>query len=406
MPQGKGPMAMKSWESLIPAVIGKHYEAVTAYGLGFEGHTWRGQNQQSWRWVHRITRPGQRSLVVAGHDSIFKGEHVQLQQNALWIFDCRQGGSQDPRKAWSPTDFLQIIGRMFSWMSGMPRWNVVLLLPTKYTYEAILPRLALPEGAYAHRAVWFFRDHTQEKGTRVKHGGHMVGSYDPFADVVVISYKPQGTNPAENFVCVDGLYKNRTCFVEPDYAWTAPTCDPLARSPELIEQILESYLPENWALVVQGLSVIVPELQGSRVRRIVVLEANPERESYVKRWASGEMDNTRAVRQTQASMDEEAEEGEPDESGENLGEEDPSEGDEDEGNDGEEEDDADSGNDDDDDTEGSGASGDEDSEGRQNVVDSEADEAEEHKESPSRSNEDGSGGDAREGSDFEVDSPL
>ena len=53
MPQGKGPMAMKSWESLIPAVISKHYEAVTAYGLGFEGHTWRGQNQQSWR----LSRP-------------------------------------------------------------------------------------------------------------------------------------------------------------------------------------------------------------------------------------------------------------------------------------------------------------------------------------------------------------
>ena len=43
-PTGKGPVAMKSYETLIPAVISKHYEAVTAYGLGFEGHTWRGQN--------------------------------------------------------------------------------------------------------------------------------------------------------------------------------------------------------------------------------------------------------------------------------------------------------------------------------------------------------------------------
>ena len=89
--------------------------------------------------------------------------------------------------------------------------------------------------------------------------------------------------------------------------------------------------------------------------------------------------------------------------------EDPSEGDEDEGNepeeeDEEEEDDADSGSDDDDDTKGSGASGDEDSSGGHNVVEEEADEAEEHEESPSRSNEDG--GDAREGSDSEVDSPA
>ena len=39
-------------------------------------------------------------------------------------------------------------------------------------------------------------------------------------------------------------------------------------------------------------------------------------------------------------------------------------------------------------------------------MDSEVDEAEEHEKSPSRSNEDGSGGDAREGSDSEVHSPL
>ena len=119
----------------------------------------------------------------------------------------------------------------------------------------------------------------------MKHGGQVVGLYDPFADMVVISYKPQGANLADNFVCVDGLYKNHTRFVEPDYAWAALTCDPLARSSELIEQILESYLLENWALVVQGLSVIVHELQGSQARRTVVLEANPDRESYVKRWA-------------------------------------------------------------------------------------------------------------------------
>ena len=188
----------------------------------------------------------------------------------------------------------------------MPRWNVLLLLPSKYTYEDILPRLALPEGANAHRAVWFFRDHTQENGTRVKHGEHMVGSYDPFADVVVISYKPKEGNPADNFVCVNGIYKNRTCFIEPECVWAAPTCNPLARSPELISQILESYLPKNWALVVQGLLAAVPKLQVKGLQRIVLLEADPDRESYVKRWANGEVESTREVCQRQATLDEEA----------------------------------------------------------------------------------------------------
>ena len=43
-PTDKGPVTMKSYETLIPSVINKHYEAMTAYSLGFEGHTWRSQN--------------------------------------------------------------------------------------------------------------------------------------------------------------------------------------------------------------------------------------------------------------------------------------------------------------------------------------------------------------------------
>ena len=80
----------------------------------------------------------------------------------------------------------------------------------------------------------FFETNTQKKRKRVKHGGHMVGSYDPFVDVVVISYKPRGANPTDNFVCMDGLYKNQTRFIEPECAWPPPTCDPLARLPKLI----------------------------------------------------------------------------------------------------------------------------------------------------------------------------
>ena len=164
------------------------------------------------------------------------------------------------------------------------------------------------------------RPHTREGDAGEAWGAHG-GFVRPFCGRGCHIIQTTRSEP-DGQLCMCGWpLQKRTRFVEPDYAWAAPTCDPLARSPELIEQILESYLPENWALVVQGLSLIVPELQGlAGTLWIVVLEANPDRESYVKRWASGEMDNTRAVHQTQASIDEEAEEGEPDESGENLGE--------------------------------------------------------------------------------------
>ena len=67
----------------------------------------------------------------------------------------------------------------------------------------------------------------------------------PFCGRVVISYKPREAHPAYNFICVDGLYKNQTRFIEPECAWATATCDPLAHSSELISQILESYLPKK-----------------------------------------------------------------------------------------------------------------------------------------------------------------
>ena len=161
------------------------------------------------------------------------------------------------------------------WMGPMPRWNALILLPPQHTYTQVLPQLGLPLTASTQRATWFFHDHKQARGTQIKYGERVVGSYDPFGDVVAISYKPSSSNPLPNFVCVDGKFKVSTRFVEPKWPWGAPTCDPQARSPLLIEQILECFFPEGWALVVQGLSAIVPELQESRARRNVVLEADP-----------------------------------------------------------------------------------------------------------------------------------
>ena len=122
---------------------------------------------------------------------------------------------------------------------------------------------------------------------------------------MAISYRPPRSDPSENFVCVDGKFKLPTRFVEPEWPWPAPACDPQARSPELIKQTLESFLPDGWMLVVQGLSVIVPELEGSRAQRIVVLEGDPDREAFVKRWASGGKHVRSAIRSSRHSTKEE-----------------------------------------------------------------------------------------------------
>ena len=173
--------------------------------------------------------------------------------------------------------------------------------------------------------------------------------------------------------------------------------------------IHRSYLPKNWALVVQGLLLVVPELQVKGLQRIVVLEADPDRESYVKRWANGEVESTREVCQRQATLDEKAFSRESEEFAEDLVEEEPLDAEEDEKNEGKKEDEEDEGvsdNDDDNDTSGSEASGDEDSSRGNNAM-AEAEEVGEEEESDrGYVREHGSIGDIRRGSHSEVDSPL
>ena len=187
----------------------------------------------------------QHNLIVHGHDSIFKAHHVQIQQNVLWIFDCRSGGNDGPRKTWAMTDYTHIVHRVSVWMGAMPRWNMLFLLPPKHRYKDIVRKLELPVMAFAHRVHWYFRDHTQARGTKVNHLGRVVGSYDSFGDVVAILYRPLGSDPSENFVCVDGKFKLPTRFIKPEWPWLAPACDPQARLPKLIKQALESLLPDG-----------------------------------------------------------------------------------------------------------------------------------------------------------------
>ena len=69
-------------------------------------------------------------------------------------------------------------------------------------------------------------------------------------------------------------------------SWRAPDCDRRAREPEIVQELCTSYLPRNWALVVQGLTVAMSAFdyfEGRQIHRIVVLENDPDREAFIQR---------------------------------------------------------------------------------------------------------------------------
>ena len=150
---------------------------------------------------------------------------------------------------------------MRPWVSKMPRWNALFLLPPSKTFESVRLMLAAPEGAYIARLIWGFRDPLQAPYLKRRHEGVVLGTYASFADVVAVSHSPRGSPEADNYVTDEnGKYHLETIFKEPKEAWGAPTCDLLARTPDTVEELLEPYVPSGWIVILQGLTSLIPKL--------------------------------------------------------------------------------------------------------------------------------------------------
>ena len=117
--------------------------------------------------------------------------------------------------------------------------------------------------------------------------GQVVGVYEALADIVIVSIRPLGSSVTGNFDCRRGGFSNQLVYQENDMtSWRAPDCDRGAREPETLREFYASYLPSGWALVVHGLTVAANALdfsEGHQIRRIVVLENDPDIEAYIRR---------------------------------------------------------------------------------------------------------------------------
>ena len=119
------------------------------------------------------------------------------------------------------------------------------------------------------------------------HEGQKECMYEALTNLIIISVRPLGSSLAENFGSQRGGYSKQRLFQENDMtSWRAPDCDTGAREPKTVQELCTSYLPRNWALVVQGLTVAASAFdysEGCQIHRIVVLENDPDREAFIRR---------------------------------------------------------------------------------------------------------------------------
>ena len=57
---------------------------------------------------------------------------------------------------WEDVEYGQAVDLIRPWMSGIPRWSAIFMLPPDRTFDRVRPLLALPEGATYTRGTYGF----------------------------------------------------------------------------------------------------------------------------------------------------------------------------------------------------------------------------------------------------------
>jgi hypothetical protein len=131
--------------------------------------------------------------------------------------------------------------------------------------------------------MWVF-DPTTYRHTvdDIKYGNNIIRVVEPLGGIGFLFYCHEGEDPTMNFR--EGGKIMPRVFMEKWREDCIPNqADKLERSPELLRTLVKNFLPNDWALVADGISTAIPtiitsELCGSEV---IVLEDSATRETFL-----------------------------------------------------------------------------------------------------------------------------
>ena len=103
-------------------------------------------------------------------------------------------------------------------------------------------------------------------------------------DVILIMVYPEAYNPIENVARGGGLLPR--LFQDHSSKYRTTRGDQKRGTPEEVMRLINAYLPNDWALILIGLSTSIPAIlkEGIRGTRILTLDDNVERITILTEW--------------------------------------------------------------------------------------------------------------------------
>ena len=74
------------------------------------------------------------------------------------------------------------------WMSGIPRWSTIFMLPLDRIFDQVRPLLPLPEGATYTRGTFGFSPQSDFDGDHIMHDSVIVREMQAIDDLIMVFY--------------------------------------------------------------------------------------------------------------------------------------------------------------------------------------------------------------------------
>lgn len=275
---------------LIPTSIKVHYQdiATRTHGEVEASADEGGATTVTWKWVLQVQRPTQTStpdhLMVRARGGLFHPDVQQLTQSYLWVVDCRRGGGRHGDGPWEEEQFTKVIAQLSAWMTGVERWNSILLLPPAVFANAeLFAKLKLPEGGTQRHGCWAFGANSVDQyALNFTQGGQLQQAVEPFGGVVVYMQHPVDTSPNQNYVSGD---RPLPLVFHDQWSETHQPSegDRLERSPSELSRLVDAYLPIGWGLAAYNITTAIPTILhgGFHGSEIIVIDDSLERLNFL-----------------------------------------------------------------------------------------------------------------------------
>jgi hypothetical protein len=215
--------------------------------------------------------------------SILDDSMDKLDESCVWMVDCRcsalDGG---PLGA---VDVPKILEHIMQWMSGVTRWNAVILLGPTDSATDILEVLNTLDGSddmVIQEGTYTFSRQSVDAKKVVAYGPYKLHFRVVGGILYVMRYPKDADWRPSAAQGSDGEWP--TSWIEPTKAWEPTEWNVRARCPRTVMNIRQRFAPEGWMVSLVGMSDMVPALVNHATQKVAVFEGSAESRAQLIHW--------------------------------------------------------------------------------------------------------------------------